>query len=833
MCIFTLLFAIATASAQTDTPPPPAAPEKEIRRALPVDPLFDEGTRALDEGLPQVAAYKLRAFLQTRPALAARRAAVLALVRALLAQPDADAALALLDEGDAASTEDAETIFWRAQVLAALGRWTDALAAYARVTTFPSPPAADLLVRARFGEAESLFALGRAGEAAMVYKLLFRFPPVAAHARLRYAEIELDRWHSKPDSGHLKEAASVLSDADPSAHPSAGTSPFFAQQHAYLLGRLRLAQRQPAAAEQIFRQSVAQPEGLSERLLVDDYWGWARACLDEDQPDRAQDALENLVDRHPQNIFLAQTFTWLELLYRRGPAPDLSVLRRWSDDAAEPGREALAQLTLARLEAHAGRTDRAEELLAGFETRFTDHALRVRALLDLAALRLRLGHPDTAREALEHARRVAAAGAPPEGGSSTAPAAWRTEIEALDARISLAQHDNVHAAERFEALAARLGTGPQAEGAAFNAVLGWLRAGDWGRFAETERAFGTFFPRSVYRAEFALEEGLARADQSAPNDPADRQRAADCLRAFLTENPAHPRAPEAHLALAELAFAAPAPDLPAARTELDASDLRRASNDTAAPDATAAASGDRADYLAVWLADAPGPSRDPDRAIALAKKFLADRPDSPLVAETRMKLGEIYFQRADYPDAQTQLELLVKNAPDSPLAEPALYLAGMSARLSMSAAGLDNAVDLFEQAARRDGPFKLPARLQQAEVQNQLDRGRDAIILYQGVLDATSGKSLSDADLESRCAALCGRGKTLLSMAGTANGGAGGIPRGRGGVRPVGVGHARGIAPLAAAGAHAQRSGAGKARRHRRRARRVRRRAQRRRPAFG
>ncbi len=137
-----------------------------------------------------------------------------------------------------------------------------------------------------------------------------------------------------------------------------------------------------------------------------------------------------------------------------------------------------------------------------------------------------------------------------------------------------------------------------------------------------------------------------------------------------------------------------------------------------------------------------------------------------------MKLGEIYFQRADYPDAQTQLELLVKNAPDSPLAEPALYLAGMSARLSMSAAGLDNAVDLFEQAARRGGPFKLPARLQQAEVQNQLDRGRDAIILYQGILDATSGKTLSDADLESRCAALCGRGKTLLSMAGTASGGA-------------------------------------------------------------
>ena len=414
-------------------------------------------------------------------------------------------------------------------------------------------------------------------------------------------------------------------------------------------------------------------------------------------------------------------------------------------------------------------------MLTDFEARFPTHPLRVRALLDLAALRLRLGRPGPAQEALEHARLVASS---PSGSpeSPVAPTAWRTEIEALAARISLAQHDNVHAAERFEALAARLGTGPQAEAAAFNAVLGWLRAGDLNHFAETEKAFAEHFPRSAYSAEFTLEEGLARADQNSPGDPAGRQRAADCLRAFLTEHPGHPRAPEAHLALAELAFAAPTPDLAVARQELDTPDLRRVSNDTGAtPSPTlspeAAAATDRADYLALWLADAPGPTRDTDKAVTLAKKFLAERPGSPLVAEVRMKLGEIYFQRADYPDAQTQLELLVKNAPDSPLAEPALYLAGMSARLSMSAAGLDNAVGLFEQAAQRGGPFKLPARLQQAEVQNQLDRGRDAIILYDGILAATSGKTLADADLESRCAALCGRGKTLLAMAGATGGG--------------------------------------------------------------
>ena len=344
---------VATASAQSDAPltqPTPAA-EKEVRRALPADPLFDEGTRALEEGLPQVAVYKLRSFLQSHPAPAARRATVPALVRALLAVPDAVAALAVLDAEHPPSVEDAEGVFWRAQVQAALGRWPEALDNYARAAAFSPPPAADLVMRAQFGQGESLLALGRVGEAAAAYKLLFQFPPVAERARLRYAEIALDRWHAKPDSNHLKEAASALLDMPSPAANGGGDSRFLAKQHAYLLGRLRLAQRQPASAEQIFRQSLSQPEGLSERLLVDNYWGWARACLDEDQPDRAQDALENLIDRHPQNFFLAQTFAWLEILHRRSSTPDLSGLRRWADDTTEPGRQAIAQLTLARLEA--------------------------------------------------------------------------------------------------------------------------------------------------------------------------------------------------------------------------------------------------------------------------------------------------------------------------------------------------------------------------------------------------------------------------------------------------------------------------------------------------
>ncbi len=328
----------------------------------------------------------------------------------------------------------------------------------------------------------------------------------------------------------------------------------------------------------------------------------------------------------------------------------------------------------------------------------------------------------------------------------------------LDARISLAENDPANAAERFGAVAERLGPGAQAETAAFNAVLAWLQATDTARFNAARADFEARFPRSPLRAEFPLEEGLARADQTPLTDLPGRQQAVDCLHRFLDEHPTHPRAGEARLALAELAFERPRTDVKLAWRELGSSGgWQRVANEGGGDD--------RAEYLAVWLADAPGPTRDADKAIALAKRFLEQRPDSPLAGDARMKLGEMYFQSGDYPDAQTQLELLVQKSPASPLAEAALYLAGRAASLSMSIAGLDSAVKLFNDAARRDGPLRLSASLRLAELmQTRLNDGPDALTLYDSVLRATDGPTLSDTDLEARCAAIFGKGQTLLAL---------------------------------------------------------------------
>ncbi len=763
--------AALAANAAAQTPPAPSA-------------LYDEGVRAWAEGLPPVAAFKLRAFLHLDLTPEQRRAGVLALVRVLLAEPDAPAALAALDAGlppiPAAAAPDPEADFWRGQVRAALGRWNDALFFYTQSARSGPGESTDLRAQARFGQGECLLLLNRQAEAADILASLCGHPILGETARLRCAEIALRR-------GRLDEAALMLR-TDEAFDPADAARRVQTKERAYLLGRLRLAQGQPAQAEAAFSAALARIGGLSERLLVDLYWGWAQARLDQGKLDTAEDVLENFVERYPDSGFLPLTFAWLETLYLRDPQPDLADVRRWTVDEKETNRQTLALLTLGRVEANQGDTDNAEQTFVRLVEEFPDHPLHTRALVDLAALRLRLGRPVQARATLEQARpqvaslaRVDAPVAPGTtvigppasqsanaGARATSPVAWRTEVDVLDARISLAEHDRVKAAGGFTAVADRLGEGPQAEAAAFNAVLCWLRALDASRFTAAEADFHARFPNSPLNAEFSLEEGLARASQAPPGDRAARQRAAACLRGFLHDEPTHARASEARIALAELAFERPKPNFAIAWHEIDSPGLLPVANEEppAPVPVTPSAERDRAEYLAIWLADAPGPARDEEKAIALAKKFLADRSGSPLAAEVRMKLGGIYFQRADYPDAQTQLELLAENAPKSPLAESALYLAGLSAASSMSPAGLDKARILFQSVALRDGPLRLAARLRQADVYNQLDRSDDALKLYDIVLKATDDvANLSDANLDARCAALGGRGRTLLLQA--------------------------------------------------------------------
>src|SRR5438552_4765503 len=163
---------------------------------------------------------------------------------------------------------------------------------------------------------------------------------------------------------------------------------------------------------------------------------------------------------------------------------------------------------------------------------------------------------------------------------------------------------------------------------------------------------------------------------------------------------------------------------------------------------------EHADYLAIWLADALG--ADSDRGIVSARDFIRAHPNSPLVPEVRLKLGESHFRRQDFASAQTEFETLAQENPKSALTEQALFLAAQSAMASMASRSLDHALELLTQAVSMNGEFRWAARNEQAAIERRLGKSQDAQALYDEVLK-------EDAHGAEKREALCGKADIFLS----------------------------------------------------------------------
>ena len=194
---------------------------------------------------------------------------------------------------------------------------------------------------------------------------------------------------------------------------------------------------------------------------------------------------------------------------------------------------------------------------------------------------------------------------------------------------------------------------------------------------------------------------------------------------------------EARLALAEMAYLAPFPDLAMAADYLKASNESPQTPDTK----------EHAEYLGIFLSDAAG-NRDEEKVIAECQQFIKDHPSSPLLANVYMKLGQVYFRRGEWLNAETQFERLEHDTPTSPLAEAALFLAGQAALKTMNT---QKALDNFDKVVKRNGPLKLYARQQQAIITaapDQASRMRSG--LYDDILGAKPDAELKFASLEGK-----------------------------------------------------------------------------------
>jgi outer membrane protein assembly factor BamD (BamD/ComL family) len=662
-----------------------------------------EAARPLDEGVPEVAVYQLQklvARLSGTDAIKAKEK----LAEALIAERRSTEALHLLEEP--ALRDSTSGRFLRAQALTGLNRYDEALQLYREIANDNNLPQR---AAAAFGTAEMLRALDRADEAIRAYHALENDPRFGISARLREAELFI----AKQDSVMAKRAldgtqAKIATDK---------------RQKRLLHARIEVLNQRPEKAVELLDSLVKKPEGESRETGIAALFAMADAHLQMNTPEAGDDYLEGFIDRHPIDPALPQVFAKLDQVYRAERKPPRNELEKWVRDATQP-RRGFARWYLAQSDLRAGRR---EEALRQFEQirRTTPvPAVLAPALLQYARLQIEAGKVNEALAILGEAGKI-----------NPAPQV-REQIDFESGRALYAALKFQDAADRFETLENNHSAIVPA--ALFNASLASLRADDK---TKTEREKAELVRRGQLdeAAEVALEQAIVAAERREKN-------AGALLQDFVRRFPGHPRVSEAQIALAEMAYHAAPP-------KLDETEKNLAAASAAHPTELAV---EHADYLAIWLADARG--ADSDRVIASARDFLRAHPNSPLVAEVRLKLAESHFRRQDFASAQTEFETLAQENPKSALTEQALFLAAQSAMASMASQSLDHALELLTQVVAMNGEFRWAARNEQAAIERRLGKSQDAQALYDEVLK-------QDARGAEKREALCGKADIFFEQA--------------------------------------------------------------------
>ncbi len=664
-----------------------------------------EASRPLAEGVPEVAVVRLRELLATKLSEEDGNAATIKLGEALVASGDFAEALKVLQASSVRELSAAK--YFQAQALAGQLRWAEALPLYQACANDQTSP---LRSDALFGEAESLRALDRPNESLQAFEILRRDPRWSRRAQMRAVELLL----AKGDTGNATHLLDAMQPASAAEH----------SERRLLRGRVQMALHRNDKAIELFTAVLKNQQGTTHPVLLATLFAIADAYLQIGAPTTGDDFLEDFIERHPHDRALPEVFAKLDQLYAAEKKPSRHDLSRWTLDANEP-RHSLSRWYLARAEMRLGHRDVALQALANLRADHPPLPAFAEALLEYAELERQDGRLENAAAALKEANTL-----------NPAPA--------IAERINLLAGETQYAAKHFEQAAQIFqkiahSPSPYAKDAFYDASLAWLQTGETKEVAKAAQELKESGADDRTRGDLLLEQGLVQAGRG-------EKSATDSLRIFLRQFPRHPRASEAWVALAELAFHSAPPRLEEARK-----DLAEAEANHPTPPAS-----ERADYLRIWIEDA-APAPNEEKVIALANEFLQKHQASPLTPDVRLKLAETDYRRQDFAGAQTQFEILAQRDPNSPLAEQAQFFAAQSAMQSMGAASLDRALVLFDAVVKRNGEMKWAARNEQAVIERKLGKPDDAMTLYDEVLKG-------DAQPSEKREALCAKGDILYDL---------------------------------------------------------------------
>ncbi len=337
------------------------------------------------------------------------------------------------------------TKFFRAQALAALARWDEALIFYRQST---ADPRVSFRNEAIYGETEALRALDRVEEAITLLRTLERDPGWRVRARLQMAELLLQK---RDESA----ARRIVQSTAPSAMADK-------KERRFLRGRIE-ARRNRDNAIDLYESILKNPDGATHSVLIASLFAIAQAHLQSRTAEAGDNFLEDFIERYPHDPELPALFAKLDQLYAAEQKPSRDELARWSHDATQP-RRALAQWYLARSYVRAARRENAREVFAELRASRSAMPALAEALLEYATFELEDGRVEEALAILEDARTL------------RPPPALLSRIEMLVGSSLYRVGKYNLAAQTFRKLAEADAT--VAQPALFNATLGWMQADD-------------------------------------------------------------------------------------------------------------------------------------------------------------------------------------------------------------------------------------------------------------------------------------------------------------------------------------------------------------------
>jgi TolA-binding protein len=607
-------------------------------------------------------------------------------------------ALTLLGESFASS--DPQAPFWKAQALAGLGRFGEALDV---LSPLLQNPAAPFQRETGFTITNLQLALGKPEAALETLDFLAHGPDVvlSAKARLHQVEILLDLGHTAKARETIPAAASIHTENRPLA--------------TFLEAQLLLAEGRPADAAAVFQTLIDQPQGQSSEHYHLAAVGLADAFLARKNPDAAASFLLPFIQEHPDSPRLDALFQRLRDAMPAAPAasdPILAKLAEWITPPEFPATGLVATANSAAAGAWP-TVSTGQELIA--------HALFTRALglqrmtapeaaaeARVLLTRLRLEYPQhtlASRALLQSARKALAAGADQRAfgmldslRESSSP--LRGDAAFLEAMSAFSKGDKAQAARLFEEAAGSLAK-TEAKTARFNAAILQLVKTSDSPALQTDA-----LKDPALAADLMLEHALSQ------DDPAAKRTA---IEEFLIQHPDHPRVPEARLAAAEAALSGPEPDLSFARAQVETL--------AAEPEKSAGLSASRVALIRLRIDDL---SKQSAAAITTARQILDQYPAEPAAAEAALVLGRNLFQSSSYNEARMVLEKLATSDTDPARAEAAWLLAARSAALIPTSQSQQEALVLFDKVIGLKRPLAAIAMLEKARLMIDMNRLAEA-----------------------------------------------------------------------------------------------------------